>query len=88
MDFYVTTKLDKFIKKNVATLIKRMAMKLMSRHKELKIEEKLCHDKIQLCHYLKSTISFEGLEDSVATEKFYVAIENGRDMRPTKTSMS
>ena len=39
MDFYVATKLEKFIKKNVttflthvATLIKHMAIKLMSRH--------------------------------------------------------
>ena len=58
MDFYVATKLEKFIKKNVvtflthvATLIKHMAMKLVSRHlttlsqhKELKIAEKLCRD--------------------------------------------
>ena len=92
MDFYVTTKLEKFIKKNVetflthvGTLIKHMAMKLMSRHlttlsrhKELNIAEKLYHDKRQLCRDTKSTISFEGQEDSVATEKFYVTTENSK----------
>ena len=59
MDFYVTTKLEKLIKKNVvtfvthvATLIKHMAIKLMSRHltillrhKEFKIAEELCREK-------------------------------------------
>ena len=76
MDFYVATKLEKFIKKNVvtflthvATLIKHMAMKIMlrhlttlSQHKELKIAEKLCCDKRQLCHDTKSVVSFEGQE--------------------------
>ena len=59
------TKLEKFIKKNVATflnhvvtLIKNMAMKLMSRHKELKIVEKLCRDKRQLCRDTQSIVSF------------------------------
>ena len=84
MDFYFATKLEKFIKNrdiphSIATLIKHMAMKLMSRHlttlsrhNDLKIEEKLCRDKRQLCCDTNSTINFEGQEDSVATEKFYV----------------
>ena len=73
MDFYVATKLEKFIKNNVATflthaaaLIKHMAMKLMSRHlttlslhKELKIVEKLCCDKRQLCRNTQSIVSFD-----------------------------
>ena len=89
MDFYVAIKLEKFMKKNVATflthvatLIKHMEMKLMlrhltimSQHKELKIAEKLCRDKRQLCRDTKSTVSFEGQEDFVTTEKFYVVIE-------------
>ena len=76
MDYYVTTKLEKFIKNNVATflihvvtLIKHMEMKLMSRHlttllrhKELKIVEKLFRDIIQLCRDTKSKVSFEGKE--------------------------
>ena len=69
MDFYVATKLEKFIKKNdatflthVTTLIKHMTMKLMSRHKKLKIAEKLCRDKRQLCHDTKFVVSFEGQE--------------------------
>ena len=56
---------------HVATLIKQMAMKLMSRylttmsqHKELKIAEKLYRNKRQLCRDTKSTINFEGQEDS------------------------
>ena len=99
MDFYVATKLDKFIKKNVATflthvttLIKNMVMKLMSqhlttlsRHKELKIAEKLCRDKRQLCRDTKSILRFEGQENSVTIDKFYVTIENSRTMRKIKT---
>ena len=57
--FYVATKLEKFLKKNVATflthvatLIKHIAMKLMS----------LCRDKRQLCCDTKSIVSFEGQE--------------------------
>ena len=67
------TKLEKFIKNNVATflthvvtLIKHMGMKLMSqhlttlsRHKELKIAEELCRDKRQLCHGTKSIVIFD-----------------------------
>ena len=95
MDFYAAKKLENFIKKNVATfpthvatLIKNMAMKLMSqhlttlsRHKELKIVEKLCRDKRQLCCDTKSIFRFEGQENSVTIEKFYVATENSRTMR-------
>ena len=99
MDFYVATKLERFIKKNVvtflshvATLIKRMAMKLMSqhlktlsRHEELKISEKLCCDKRQLCRDTKSTVNFEGQEHSITTEKFYTTTENSKTMRQIKT---
>ena len=76
MDFYVATKLEKFIKKNVATflthvmtLIKHRAIELTSRHlttllqhKELKIAEELYHDKRQLCRDIKSIVSLEGQE--------------------------
>ena len=95
MDFYVTTKLEKFIKNNVetflthvATLIKHMGMKLMSRHlttlsrhKKLKIAKNLYCDKRQKCYDTKATISFEGQEDSITTEKFYVTTENSKTMR-------
>ena len=52
------TKLEKFIKKKVVTflthvtLIKHMAVKLMSRHKELKIAEK--QKKTMLRHNIQS----------------------------------
>ena len=50
----------------------------LSRHKELKMVEKLCRDKRRLCHDTKSIVNFEGQEDSVITEKFSVTIENSK----------
>ena len=44
----------------------------LSQHKELKMAEKLCREKRQLCYDTKSRVSIEGQEDFVATEKFYV----------------
>ena len=66
----------------VATLIKENGNGTLSRHfttlsqhKELKIPEKLCRGKRQLCCDTKFRVSIERQEDFVATEKFYVATD-------------
>ena len=43
----------------------------LSQHKELKMAEKLCRDKRQLCHDTKFRVIIERQEDFIATEKFY-----------------
>ena len=45
----------------------------LSQHKELKMAEKLCRNKRQLCRDTKFRVSIERQEDFVVIEKFYVA---------------
>ena len=66
--------------KIVATLIKANGngtlsqyFRTLSQHKELKIVEKLCRDKRQLCRDTKFRVSIERQEDFVTIEKFYIA---------------
>ena len=64
---------------SVATLIKgngsgtlSQHFKTLSQHKELKMVERLCHDKRQLCRDTKFRVRIERKEDFVMIEKFYV----------------
>ena len=42
-------------------------------HKELKMAEKLCRDKRQLCRDTKFSVSIERQEEFITTDNFYVA---------------
>ena len=55
---------DKNLSRHVTSLL---------RHKELKMEEKLCRNKRQLCRDTKFRVSNGRQDNFVATEKFYVA---------------
>ena len=59
------------IKENGSGILSRLFTTL-SQHKELKMEEKLCCDKRQLCHNTKFRVIIERQEDFVTIEKFYV----------------
>ena len=45
----------------------------LSQHKELKVAEKLCHERRQLCHNAKFKVSNGRQDNFVTTGKFYVS---------------
>ena len=76
------TKLVATSHNSVVTLMKVNGNGTLSRHfttlsqpKELKMAEKLCRDKRQLCWDTKFRINIERQEDFVAIEKFYVTTD-------------